>query len=984
METKAKELSNLIKQQADLIPFLKELTKAEKKKLLPILAELKGVYHAREKVKRKDLNGKWYDTSGDYIYPERHRELILLAGVVCAHTLTAFRNNIQWNATQVLMLPEVVEKIYPWYVPKWGNNALNRVTEVRRDSYIEMMNIYKKGYFKPTDELFATLLVNSILRYKEEGEQRRLHYCIDELDIYPETLGRHLWLLFEIPTPIHSRYYSSYPGVSSDGLHPWMVTIEKLIDQNKISRDKVLRLCLLSCTKGFNKALTAWYFKLFDALQPNDEELLNLQKEIFTCLNSDSPKAITTALALIKKLFDKESLNKEQFLNAAPNLLSSSNKSNINATLSLLDKLATKNKEYIPRVLDAFMEALSNEDGKVQTKTARLIKKYNYDGSSVGENIIDFYPYLLSEAKAILSAFIPADYDPELEELEELEIEVLNVLAEENRVEKYEDLDQLVFFVSQVLDNNEPHHVEQLLVALPKLNKLITAENAKKLSPAFIRALRYMWVNYFERSPVIYSCALYLNDYAALLNEKFPGATPSRQAYFEKKTAEHVYYRDLYKTLEEKSNHSKVVDIIDHLCLLSKKYLISGLAIDLLSTVTHLPCWIDPDKLVDRIIEYEKLGLDIDLIDWQIALFRIPESAKLSTTTTGKIDQIKNQLLKDVLLYSFNQVELDLSKFGKPDFYLPIILRKNNEGELTKLKNYLNHDLENIIQQYAWQIGEVKYEGSQYNHRTKSFEKAILTKEVLSILAFNYKPEKKKGILGKLKNLVSTEPEKPSAPVSGLFKDIDLHGQRNPGWDLLFSFTIKHLFMLTPNHLTIFLSRVIQMKMGRSSITGEDDKRLLINILEFLNESWNRRNENEIIYVFLAACSLCSNKTVRQLVAELWVRAVPYGIFDSVLLGEITGKLLAKNYGPLKRLTDILAASMSNVSTTHNKELFAYLINVISNMDDAPVTNTKKLLEIYAELSLKEADGSVNPELKAKLEIWKETKSLKKVIAKIL
>jgi len=98
---------------------------------------------------------------------------------------------------------------------------------------------------------------------------------------------------------------------------------------------------------------------------------------------------------------------------------------------------------------------------------------------------------------------------------------------------------------------------------------------------------------------------------------------------------------------------------------------------------------------------------------------------------------------------------------------------------------------------------------------------------------------------------------------------------------------------------------------------------------------------------------------------------------DNAWLGRVIGLHEKLEWAPVKRLTDLMQHHMLNVSKNHNTALEELISNILLQMD-APVTNLKKILEIYHEvLALNHSEA--DKEIIGKLNSWKENSSLKKI-----
>jgi len=102
---------------------------------------------------------------------------------------------------------------------------------------------------------------------------------------------------------------------------------------------------------------------------------------------------------------------------------------------------------------------------------------------------------------------------------------------------------------------------------------------------------------------------------------------------------------------------------------------------------------------------------------------------------------------------------------------------------------------------------------------------------------------------------------------------------------------------------------------------------------------------------------------------------------NSELLGEIIGKHEAIEFAPLKRLTDLLVSNMFRISDLHNEALEAMLTSLLSQLSPKPITNLKKLLEIYLEVLSVNGSVVLSDKVLHQFSVWKATPGLAPLIA---
>src|SRR6185312_11372821 len=99
---------------------------------------------------------------------------------------------------------------------------------------------------------------------------------------------------------------------------------------------------------------------------------------------------------------------------------------------------------------------------------------------------------------------------------------------------------------------------------------------------------------------------------------------------------------------------------------------------------------------------------------------------------------------------------------------------------------------------------------------------------------------------------------------------------------------IKRLLFLIPNNPEPILGHIIRKALDHSKFWEENDKKLVQKSLETLYTIWG--NFGETAHLLVALSMLSSDKTIRSVAAEIWIKGVNEGTIDSSLLGEIIGK----------------------------------------------------------------------------------------------
>ncbi len=975
-----KELEEIVLKEKDIIPFLKKLTPKDKRDLVPFLKKFKEKVFAHREIKKKDKWGISY--TYEPTHSDKQRDLASKACFVCFNKTDAKRALISHQSVS----DDYIDNIIPWYTPKWYGDLINEEMPWGL-SYEKIMTLFKKELLQPSHALILARLPNAIVESKWENNKNRSFYKPEVLHKYKETLDEHIWFLFEEESGINNYYNYLHLENYKGGNDIWIDTIVNLTKEKKLDRKKVLIATIYSSTKGFNKTLSGWFFDLLIKLDPTTDEVLSLQNEFFAALNSPHSKVINTVLKYFKLVANQKKFKHKVFIENASILLNSETKSVVNSTLMILDKIAKTHKSSSISICKKAAEALINVDEKIQLRTAKLIEKYgNSKKQELLEEISLYADNIFHSSKEVLKEYIASK-----EEIEEeiYEVEEAKLLSEENKLPIYKSLDDLIFFVSQAIDNNEVYHIDLLLSYLPKLNVLLNKDNVAKLEPIFKRSLD-LSMNFEGWNSQIGSleseAAYYINDFSEILMNKYPLELQSFRKTKDqkiKKLKEDRFYKSRYKENLKEIEYQSIPDYIyqihHFLFIKSKSFIKRGLTLELLSTPTHEPCWVDPEVLIDRIISYEKSDEEINLYDMQIAFGRLP-LGEFPVDISKKIEKINTEKIKNILKYHYGLIKFEKVYTDRPDLWIQSVISRNKNSEIAYFQEQLSNTLEKERGAYSWDCKLRKETYKQYDYALGKDVLKTMARKELRFKNFNKKKKEPDSLISDIKNLFNKK-KKQEHVVSiyeyMYFKKEKYYTTIQPHDD------VKFLF-LSPNNPSMFLSNVIHNNLKESTFFDESSKKNMINLLKGLHEIWHRTDYKETTYLFLATGLLCSDKVARELAAEIWIKGNSEEKVNNSLLGELIGKLELGEYAPLKRFTDLLTASLFNISKKHNEFLFSLLDNMIGNMNSVPVRGVKKLLEIFLELKHSFPQIEISESSKEKLSEWKETKTLKPIIAKLL
>lgn len=973
-----KELETLVLKERDVIPFLQKLTPKEKRELVPFLKRFKEKVFEHKEIKQKGVLG--YSFHYEPTHTEKQRDLVSKAAFVCFNKTDAKRR----LSVHDFIKEDYIEDIIPWYKPKWYSDLINEESPWGL-SYEKLMFLYKKEFLQPSHALILASLPSAIVENKWENKKNKNYYKPEVLYKYQETLKEHIWFLFQEESGINNYYNYLHFENYSGGNDIWIDTFINLIMENRLDREKVLIATIYSSTKGFNKILSGWFFDLLIKLNPSKDEIISLQNEFFSALNSPHSKVINTVLKYFKLVANQSDFQYQIFIENASILLSSETKLVVNSTLMILDKIAKTHKGSNLSICEHTAQALINVDEKIQLRAAKIIEKY---GDSKNQELLDelslYTDNLFYSSNQILKEYISSS--DEAEEID-YEVEEVKVLSQENKLPRLESLDDLIFFVSQSIDNNETYHLDLLLSYLPKLYVLLNKDNVARLEPVFKRSLD-LSMTYELTGSIGYlelGLAHYINDIAAILIKKYPLELASfikvKKLKIDKLKEDRYYssrYQDNLKEIEVQAIPDYIYQVYRNLFLKSKSILKKGSTIDLLSTPTHEPCWIEPNILIDRVVSFEEMNEDIELYDFQIAMGRVP-LLDYETQVFENIERIKNKEIKKVLYYHFDQLEIDKTKIIEPELWLQSVVSKNKDSDIRYFQEHFENSLQKELGFYKWSCTQRDHFYKEYDYVSKSNVQKKMVKKELRFENFDTQKKETVSFISSIKGMFSSKTK--ATQISSFYED--MHFKKHKYYrNIEPNDEVKFLFV-SPNNPSAFLSHVINNNLRESTFFDETSKKNMVNLLKGLYSIWHKENFKETTYLFVATALLCSDRVARELAAELWIKANDNDDFNNELIGKILGGLQKDEYGPLKRFTDLLTSNLFNVSKKHNKFLYKLIENMIGNMNKVPIRGLKKLIEIFLELKYNFPQLKVSLECKENLIHWKETKSLITLINKI-
>lgn len=981
MSTHEETFAELIEQEGDVIAFLKSLEKKERRKLAKLVMEEVKAKHEWQNIIVRNISS--FKLKGT----EKEREQVLCAAIICLNKTEFNRLMRSVRELRAFLTSETVEaKVLPWFVPSWYSAVVND-DEFWRIDYPKILRLRDKGYLEPSDELIAVPLSRYLVEVEWKNRKHIGRYYPERLGKHPKTLEYDIWTLFEVTSQIeHQGSYAIFKEFP-EGSNPWQVAFLDLIKEGKLDRARVLESAILTSTKGFERSLSKWFWNLINMMEPSLPELLAHQDALIASLDCPHSAIQNEVLRQVKKIATNLSFRQEAFVDAAPSLLSSETKSIVNSTLMVLERIAKTNPHLREQTCTVAMGTFFQQDAKLQLRAAKLIAKSGEEAKEdLSEMLLAYEDAIYKDARDHLADFFPEETEPQIdiEDVEEAALPVapLAIIGPHNAIEPLSDFDDLVFFVSQVLDNNEDYHFDLFLSYLPKLHQQVNKENVHKLIPVLNRAVdvtaRYSEWNTSEIEDI---AAFYLCDYAVVLARAYPSQLKSYTYYRKDKRGgileagfNRLFFTNRFAPLDQIKMTGAIYLLFKHLTLRSKQYLEAENGLDLLSTPTHSPCWLEPKVLIDRIIAHRRVSKQVLDIDLSIALLRLPQTDEDYSSLSPHIDQIRNHELRDLMQYVLGIKPLDTIKIRQPSSWLAAVLSKGEKQDIDAFRDYCENSLTKETCDYIWGVGVEEYLKNEYDYLTSS---AIQKKAFRRSLTIKAKKRSfaSDSFFGGIRNLFNPKPK----IDNNLYLFFEF--KKRSYEPTLSTSDERRILFLTPNNPGPVLAEMLQNDLKESTTSSEMTKRNMQNLLQGLGQIWVRKDFDEMTYLFVGVSMLCSDKTSRELAAGLWCQAHAQGLMDHFRLGFIIGRLQRKDYAPLKRFTDLIVSHMMSLGAQYNAALLELLEAMIGQLDPAPMRGLKKLLTLLYEVK---SERPLDELAQENLKHWRATSSLAGIVKKLM
>ncbi|MEC4042117.1 DUF6493 family protein [Myroides odoratimimus] len=846
---------------------------------------------------------------------------------------------------------EEFKQVLDWYVPDWLGDYIN---DSAREGWVRapfneigyLYESYKKGVFKTplTEATWATVMVNASK--------------VELFDQYPELLEKEFWYLFDHEVNIN--HYS------------WDEVIATLIEQGRLDKQRIVQTVIQGALTHTNQALCGWNVNLLSKLSLADHEILSFQEDIFQLLNSPLSKVVNEALDILFKIAKDKAFHVEAFVNSLPILMSSTVKATINKAMRIVAVLDKAHPTYKEASAVAIVGALHIQDQAMQTKVAKQIVKYAQPNEELAVQLEAYQEMMMSETKTLFSGYMSVQESVTLAEA------VVEGEAELVPIQAIATVEDLIFHCSAWKTLESDYAYEQTIDAIIRLQGELKAEHIDQLLPAFDKVFK-TFKDLWSTSTIQNAMAFWLLEWARMLIADPTIETTALDKLYHKYANAEIYTNSgitLGEVKLEASNRFSyyyaalrpyLTVYYYSLQLVKEKRIFP-----ILSLPTHEPFYIDSRVLVDRLVAYQKEGELVDAVDLQIALARIDKNTEEAGLTLAQ-QQLKGELLAIFEFYLGNG-EVKEESADYYDIWRVAAALKYPHQPLESLTNerYTKEQQEYCAGWLGnWEVIEESHTYKDWDHKTKTQIDKVFTHKKLKFEQIPY--DINLSLIFSRINKAMPKTEVGDRMGSANLMGLIMYQIRDTKVNLS-----ESLLAINPRQLDPIYLAVVEkcLHYGGSATFEVAEKKLLQGMFTYLLQM-NNVVFSEQFYLFFGLALICDDKVTRAFVAEYWIKEALR--LDQQKVGHIIGKVEAKEYVTIKRLTDSIQGFMMNVSVQHNQALQLFIESILEQLGASPIKGLKTLLEQYVEVLHTNNAKVTNPTVIALIEEWSKVSATKKI-----
>ena len=459
-----------------------------------------------------------------------------------------------------------------------------------------LLALYTEGMIPFNEEIFVKNLYD--IEYSRTQEAKAAEVLLQ----YPELATR------VIP---HTATYIDY--VISGSLE-WQKVFTLLCKKNYFPDKSFITSFIEVLLNPWKKNVLDMYCRWIEGLVPSEEELLPSQHTFFALLTLDKSSLINFAMKCIAQIstlpdFDFQAFADNFALCFTVQKIAKSQLIGVEILEKYYQKQAPTNQYYREQLAVLF----TVPDTKLQEKVASLLTTY-FGGEGLAEVVAPYQDYLKGKAQDLITTLSLSENSENSQTACAARTPKTACAARTLRPE------DLLFLLGDCLREPAAHTIDIFLEGLISLQDNFPTDWAKSLSP-YIKQLTKRKGKEIPTDMILLGVLCALIDQRPLTLDPKCSYTWEEMNQKREKLSEkefEAYTRDYYLDKARQvlpflfRKGQMVIDAILQHCHLP-----------LLSTLTHLPFYIEAEVLMDKLLQYEAQGKAPDLDDLIVACNRL-------------------------------------------------------------------------------------------------------------------------------------------------------------------------------------------------------------------------------------------------------------------------------------------------------------------------------------------------------------------------
>lgn len=860
-----------------------------------------------------------------------------------------------FDKTDILSFDEVKEflekaaeplvlELLNWSKPKWIEFYL--LDKFRKQNwftfdYKSLRYLESKEFISFHPELYAF----SFSRYNSWNAKVTPRHFITSITTDEIAYKREIPLLFEYETFIHSSTFREGEALNEKDFSTWSIIFKTLLAEEKLERNTFIENALLIQTKDWNNNLKSFFRKVLAELEPSVEELIQYQEIIFAYFNYSTPFIVNYGSDLIKKIaLHPDFKIKSYFEWVEGTIMRSDCKLAVKNTLMIFEKLVKNHPKSAAAIALLIADVYIIADLNLQERATKLLLKIgNEKNAALTEKLASYSSYMQGSIKPSLGLFLTEEQlITDVASLETYQFNPAKISVLSQKVVLPKDWNDIMYLIGRFIASNELIDAETILNVFVAQRHLFPKDYTSQLQPY----LKQLESTYFEGDLKNFVKNLLINKIA------------------DKNIVYKINDKD-YVTL----NTLKLIKPLSQKVLQKNK---ENSVSPLLSFPTHLPYWVEPKILLERIIQCQEAKEEINFIDFSIAISRMPrENIEEALPLLNDLEPEFKDLMRFCLGVTDEIKVMPTSVFSK---LFQKVTGPNQNAEKVALwavaaRTFQPNSIFEVFDKTS--LNDIPFVTAPFVPELKFSQKWNRWESHLAIkdrsaswveLSFLLPPEKTVP-----PNLIYNLDLHPKKEKQTWYSDYVLDNENN----------VYFWNSLMPQNNEPLACLLLNTNCKTSSGTHNELK----GFIHIVNQAWFRFSDTSLLVY--ACCFFQEKKELRLLASEVLVNLVENKAIDMDLFSERMAFLISNKYGPLLRLIEAIVP-LKDISSLHNSALFYLLDGIFKNvkLTEKLPTNFKKMLENFVDVGSK-TNHKPNAKTIQLLEPYKENASLKSLIKQI-